>query len=236
SICVPPLEDITEDYWQKKLCQKEQLALAFEIGAYCFEDNTGCPPKAYMPSYLFEKNISVSPRDNEEAMLVQRWLHSTPPEIFPEKSKTKKTPKSWRQIEIPKTSPMTSGKHRLMHFQRIDNRYPGDPNCPETWQGWKELEESLTPSTMRDEIRLTRILIQYCDTEDEAVLTELKDWFKDMNEIQRTVMAKNICDLALHSCDTKLLEPYKKIYGAIKEYDIAAKSDSMKKYLEDAGL
>jgi len=74
-------------------------------------------------------------------------------------------------------------------FLRHGNRKPGDPVCPETWQGWKELEESLSPSTMRDEIRMVRILIQYCDTEDEAVLQELKDWFADMNELQRTVMA-----------------------------------------------
>jgi hypothetical protein len=76
-------------------------------------------------------------------------------------------------------------------FVGLGNHTPGDPNCPETWEGWKELEESLMPSTMRDEIRLTRMMIQYCDTEDPAVLDELTEWFSGMNEIQRAVMAKN---------------------------------------------
>ncbi|MDD3469348.1 MAG: hypothetical protein PHE53_05130 [Thermoguttaceae bacterium] len=73
--------------------------------------------------------------------------------------------------------------------------YPGNPNCPETWQGWKELEESLTPSTMRDEIRMTRIVIQYCDTEDSKVLDELTEWLQNMSEIQRVVMVQNVMNL-----------------------------------------
>jgi len=82
-------------------------------------------------------------------------------------------------------------------FLRHGNRKPGDPVCPTTWQGWKELEESLMPSTMRDEIRLTRMLIQYCDTEDQAVLKELKEWFGNMNEIQRASMTWSIRKRAL---------------------------------------
>ena len=107
-------------------------------------------------------------------------------------------------------------------FLRHGNRKPGDPVCPETWQGWKELEESLLPSTMRDEIRLTRILIQYCDTEDEAVLQELKDWFADMNELQRTVMANNFGDrISWHSSRyTKVLPQVQEIHRAIHEYDV----------------
>jgi len=124
-------------------------------------------------------------------------------------------------------------------FVRHGNRKPGDPVCPETWQGWKELEEVLSPSTMRDEIRLTRMLIQYCDTEDDAVLKELEEWFTDMNNIQRTFMAKNIFDLAWGAWEarnTNLLDPYSKIYATINEYDVVAKPEYMKKYLAVAGL
>ncbi len=119
---------------------------------------------------------------------------------------------------------------------RQGNRYPGPPNTPETWQGWKELEESITPSTMRDEIRLTRILIQYCDTKDEKVLDELKEWFVGMNEIQRTCMAKSICDRARGCYGTELLAPFRELYKAIREYDIAAKSESETEFLQKLGL
>ena len=54
---------------------------------------------------------------------------------------------------------------------------------------------------MRDKIRLTRISIQYCDTKDDDVLNELKEWFGGMDEVQRTVMAKSIRDLATNVQD-----------------------------------
>ncbi|MDR1483622.1 MAG: hypothetical protein LBT09_02240, partial [Planctomycetaceae bacterium] len=66
--------------------------------------------------------------------------------------------------------------------------YPDDPNLPVDWQGWKKLEESFEPSTLRDEIRWTRICVQYCSTGNEKVLDELKTWLDKMNPIQRTVM------------------------------------------------
>jgi hypothetical protein len=62
---------------------------------------------------------------------------------------------------------------------------------PKDWEGWKKLEESFESSTLRDEIRWTRICIQYCSTGDEKVLDELKTWLAKMNPIQRTVMVNN---------------------------------------------
>ena len=106
------------------------------------------------------------------------------------------------------------------HFVRHGNRKPGDPVCPTTWQGWKELEDSLSPSTMRDEIRLTRIIIQYYDTQDEKVLTELKEWFADMNELQRWSMIHSIWKRESLSRMKDALNPsFRDIYHAIREYD-----------------
>jgi hypothetical protein len=76
-------------------------------------------------------------------------------------------------------------------FLRYGNRYPGYPNLPRDWEAWKKLEESFESSTLRDEIRWTRICIQYCSTGDEKVLDELKTWLEKMNPIQRTVMVNN---------------------------------------------
>jgi len=105
-------------------------------------------------------------------------------------------------------------------FLRRGNRKPGDPVCPATWQGWKELEDSLSPSTMQDEIRLTRIIIQYCDTQDEKVLTELKEWFADMNELQRWSMIYSIWEREGLSRMKDALNPsFRDVYHAIREYD-----------------
>ena len=114
-------------------------------------------------------------------------------------------------------------------FLQRGNRKPGDPICPETWQSWKELEESLSPSTMRDEIRMTRIIIQYCDTKEETVLKELKEWFGKMNEIQRMVMAESFRHRTENVFIQRnyvnnaedLVRPFRDIYRAIREYDLA---------------
>ena len=109
-------------------------------------------------------------------------------------------------------------------FLRYANRKPGDPVCPETWQGWKELENSLTPSTMRDEIRLTRMLIQYCDTKDEKVLVELKKWFAIMNDWQRKSMASSLSQRMDQVVRYEnLASSFQKFYQAIQEYDTIPK-------------
>jgi hypothetical protein len=169
--------------------------------------------------------------------LIEQWYHNTPKKIFPfvveDKYLYKIRPPDRRDgIKILGHSPW--------QFITLGNRYPSDPNAPETWQEWKQLEESITPSTMRDEIRLTRILIQYCDTKDEKVLEELKEWFDSMNEIQRTVMAKNIGDLAEKAhisgrVDT-LLPLFRDIYRAIRKYDIAARTMVSRTRMNAGGL
>jgi len=125
------------------------------------------------------------------------------------------------------------------YFVRHGNRKPGDPVCPETWQGWQELEESITPSTMRDEIRLTRMLIQYCDTQDKTVLDELKKWLTDMNELQRWSMINSVLDKAKKGYEGKdiLKSSFRDLYHAIREYDIiSAKSESDIEWLKQLGL
>jgi hypothetical protein len=112
------------------------------------------------------------------------------------------------------------------------------------------------PSTMRDEIRLMRILIQYCDTTNEAVLMELKEWFGGMNEVQRVCMARSLRELAQDSrhigsgylgrsnvSDPK--EQYRadfifpmlcEIYKMVREYDVEPITKDHKAYLRDLGL
>jgi hypothetical protein len=43
--------------------------------------------------------------------------------------------------------------YKLKYILRIGNRYPGYPNLPKDWRGWKNLEESFKAGTLREEIR-----------------------------------------------------------------------------------
>jgi len=242
----PPLEDIRHVFWEKLLGELEadgiKCTMCFTTKRLYVDPRLSHTCPTVMERILYH-DILIKPRLKKEMDLLNQWLDKSKQEHLPVVGLTNNTPSFKYPFSNNQFSANDGNKiivggegHNPWLFIRIGNRKPPAHLCPATWQGWKELEESITPSTMRDEIRLTRILIQYCDTEDAKVLTELKEWFAGMNEVQRTVMAKNVCDLAWGAHGTKLYEPYKKIYTTVKEYDIAPKPDHLKKSLEDAGF
>ncbi len=236
--CLPPLEDIHDPFWQNAMKDAPPDGVPFVIRMTSGIEN----------GVFRSQIVKIVHRPAKEIKLIEKWYKDTPTDFFPKLHKYRmpiedaygdvyallKLPNAeeYQEIHTHNLPPMSS-----RYFTTLGNRYPGPPNAPETWQGWKELEESLTPSTMRDEIRLTRILIQYCDTEDDAVLSELKEWFSDMNEIQRTVMAKSLRDRA-EGCygNEKLLPPFREIYKAIREYDVVPVPESKVKHLRNLGL
>ena len=238
AVNVPSLVDLNALFWEKHLANlstgDEKFSFCIDFKAYCAKGSGGGDSQPIL--HTLEMPIMMKQRPEKEMALIQKWNKT----LFDylESEQFQKSGVFGPKDNMPKNVAIKNDKFSHWYFVRMGNLYPNTSDIPGTWQGWKELEESMTPSTMRDEIRLTRMLIQYCDcdTEDAKVLTELKDWFKGMNEVQRTVMAKNVCDLAWESRGTKLYEPYKKIYATVREYDIAAKPDFMIKYLIDAGL
>jgi hypothetical protein len=195
-------------------------------------------------------NVRIKLRSADEMALIEQWYQSTPESLWPKIAKytaplpgCKETgflqyfgrhsePKNWIKAD---GAQFTFGERKLTpwDFVRLGNRYPSDPNAPETWQGWKELEERITPSTMRDEIRLTRIFIQYCDTKDESVLEELREWFVEMNEVQRTCMTNMILGRSRSSI---LQASFRDLYHAIREYDTAVKRDNETTWLKQQEL
>ena len=202
SFQVPPLEDLYQDaFWeeQQKELKDHPDGLSFEFGVEFMH------PRLYPPDWQQEvseksekfskdnpnwlssdvelrdrieewttgrtqltQNVTVKFRNDKEMEMIDQWYQNTPKRYFPVIVEKKYIRKNSRV-------PVSFRDTPWWKLINIGNRYPGAPNAPETWQGWKELEDSITPSTMRDEIRLTRILIQYCDTEDDAVLKELKE-------------------------------------------------------------
>ena len=225
----PPLEDLYQDdfFWGTTLKElkdhPEGLPFGFGIGCPALQINNGFLPGA--SGLALEVTIKL--RNEEEMAMIEQWYHDTPKEFFPEIYQQASRGNSI--IKIPgegifrqrRRGELLNVDDRLWHCMALGNRYPGEPNIPKTWQGWKELEERITPSTMRDEIRLTRILFQYCETEDKEVLNELKEWFAGMNEVQRTCMAKSIRDRFTFST----WPLFGDLYKAIHEHDVTAKTD-----------
>ena len=253
SINVPPLEDLNEPFWEKhlkhlpELGKNETFSLCVAFRPHCITSQAYERSKFQSPfdfQFTFETPLEMKLRPEKEMVLIRNWLENTPKELLPIKTgndnPTKKVPPMTSQGPFfPKIENIfvKGEKVTQSQFMWSDNRYPAYLNAPETWQEWKELEDSLTPSTMRDEIRLTRILIQYCDTEDANVLKELKDWFTDMNEVQRTAMARSLRDRAVDCYgNDKLLPPFREVYKTIREYDMVPPYEGGDKHLRNLGL
>jgi len=233
----PPLEDLYQDvFWEKvwKELKENPEGLSFEFGIE-FVRPWMEGDKVPVPRARLTKEVTIKLRNEKEMAMIDQWYHNTPSEFFPGKIENlylSKVPlKGIRKVSKKKILGQNPWK-----FINMGNRYPSDPNAPETWQGWQELEECLTPSTMRDEIRLSRILIQYCDTKDEAILKELKDWFNGMNEVQRMVMAKSLRDRVSGFRTTNLFPLIQEVYNMVREYDVVAISESREKLLQNLKL
>jgi len=229
----PPLEDLYQDkFWteiQKKLKENPD-GLSFDFGIEFASPRVAGEP--YSKRARLTQEVKIKLRNDKEMAMIDQWYRNTPKALFPKFVQGEHLLKVTPQKLLFRSSKKILG-HEPWCFIPISNRFPGDPNNPTTWQDWQDLEESIVPSTMRDEIRLTRILIQYCDTKDDTVLRELKDWFDGMNEVQRPVMAKSIRDRAAF---TYSVFPTPPVYKAIREYDVIPIPENRKKYLRVIGL
>ena len=70
---------------------------------------------------------------------------------------------------------------------------PSIINAPATIQGWRDLESSLAPSTMRDEIQITRMILEYYNSnenEQDKKLLEIETWLKSLPPVQSSFFAK----------------------------------------------
>ncbi|MDR1483941.1 MAG: hypothetical protein LBT09_03860, partial [Planctomycetaceae bacterium] len=172
------LEDLYDPFWldvQKNLSQQgNEMEFRVEFLPYM------TPIEAQR---IFKEKIRILPREKNEMKLLNDWYQNTPKHLFPELNSDDiyNTRRSQKWLRKKLKGERVGDKIFVMSR----NLYPGYPNLPKDWQGWKKLEESFEHGTLRDEIRWTRICIQYCSTGNEKVLDELKTWLDKMNPIQR---------------------------------------------------
>jgi len=241
AVSVPPLEDMKEPFWEKLFNHPEdgdgKVAFCMNFTAYSDRSHYGDDDRK-MIQLTLETPIVVKQRHEKETALIQKWNETLAD--FLESEEFRETGIIGAKSDMPKNTVVKNEKFSHWHFFRTCNFCPNTSDIPETWQGWKELEDSLTPSTMRDEIRLARILIQYCDTENEAVLKELKEWFDDMNEIQRAVVIASFLRHLPGGCFNEspdlLFPPLSKIYKTIREYDVVPIPKGNERQLRNLGL
>ena len=238
SISVPPLEDLHTPGWEEFVkdfpMEGKKLTLEYTINACVAKDSSGREGKRRV--FKLTHEFVIKQRIPEEMALIEKWYQEMPNSFFPGVVKDRQgIPKQkiwiggWVKKEaFDEQTPEEERKKLIVAFHRTGNRYPTYPNAPVTWQGWKELEESLKPSTMRDEIRMTRICIQYLQTRDDSVFKELKEWFAELPEPQRTVMTSDVLARATNCYGTNLLTPLGHVYRAISEYYVPQEESTLK--------
>ena len=163
------------------------------------------------PKGVFEKKIVLTRRPETETKRFDEWFASTPVELWPEREKTRddatfKFPPKFTRArnvngeEVGGRKIRASGRSGVWldrfaktfdvwNFVRCGNRKPSDPNNPVTVDGWRNLEAEFSPSTVRDEITLTRLQLEYYNAEDgtetDVALDRLIAWFNTLDPTQR---------------------------------------------------
>ncbi|MBR4835176.1 MAG: hypothetical protein IKU86_12740 [Thermoguttaceae bacterium] len=191
----PPLEDWNAPFWKalrEKLRDKPEGVPCKLSVDNLYRDQDG---RRQIESVEFQ--IVVKPRPNDETERLQRWYDATPPKLFPIHRWGYKVPRA-NELKSSGASDIEIGDRAYdpWLFIRVGNRKPSDPNNPTTLAGWRRLEAEFAPSTLRDEITLTRLQIEYYDaTEGEAsdaALKVLADWLRARPEPQRVALTESL--------------------------------------------
>jgi len=194
----PPLEDLENPFW-KALIEKmppEGITCQLQLEYYYHTKTRGNDLSEYRNVKVVQ-DIHIKPRPEKEMQLLTKWYKNTPKKLFPKVDRNRKIPHN-ADLKASAWSNIWIGWRRYdpWMFIRLGNRKPSDPNNPTTIDGWRELEAGLAPSTMRDEIRFTRMQLEYYAAPDEKTSQVAKeafvDWLKLLPEVQRNVMITSL--------------------------------------------
>ena len=184
---VPPLEDWNAPFF-KELREKLRDApdgVPVQLSPGSFASPDGEP---------LSVPLVVKERPASETRRLEDWLAATPERLLPIIDEANR--KRLRSEELP---PNPRGGVRVAGrsfdpraFVRFSFRKPNRPNAPRDLDGWRKLEAEFSPSTLRDEIVLTRLQLEYYDAPNgeasDAALQTLVDWLQSRPEPQRDVL------------------------------------------------
>jgi len=200
-----PLEDWNAPFWKElreKLRDNPDGVLC-KLGV----NNTYRDKNKKIRFETLEVEILVKPRPNDETERLQRWFDATPSKLFPvvegvlppgaPYDPRRKVPRQeWLKSSGRSDIEIGGKSYDPWLFVRKGFRKPSDPNNPTTVDGWRRLEAEFAPSTLRDEITLTRLQLEYYDADEgeasDAALKALVDWLARRPEPQRAVLSQSL--------------------------------------------
>jgi hypothetical protein len=154
--------------------------------------------------------LVVKERPDAETRRLEDWLAATPERLLPIIDEANR--KRLRSEELPpnpRNGVRVAGRSfDPRAFVRFSFRKPNRPNAPRKLTDWRKLEAEFSPSTLRDEIVLTRLQLEYYNAEDgeasDAALKTLVDWLQSRPEPQRDVMSATLLENSDHFRKTPL--------------------------------
>ena len=235
----PPLEDYNAPFW-KELRKNLPVAggscqLRFSLTTTEIRDDLS----RVNSSHDVVLDLWVTPRSAKETQLLEGWLNSTPVGLLPNDVGDRKEPKIQGNVDRKdkiseeildlrmeclqgsEESKIKIGENRWdpWLFIRTGNRKPSDPNNPTTLAGWRHLEKSLEPSTLRDEVRFTRLQLEYysasSQSKREEARKELVDWLHSLPQAQRVSMVSSLKSKENQFRNTKLQKGYFELINAL---------------------
>ncbi|MDO4628408.1 MAG: hypothetical protein Q4C70_04425 [Planctomycetia bacterium] len=231
----PSLEDWDQPFWRN--LRENMPAEGVDIRLrFCFPH-----PWSRDEEIPVETVVRVKPRCAKETEQITDWYQSTPKAFFPEvqfslkswlqgvQEETGHWKRKWVLIglseeDLPETwkypisLPNADGSETAYNpwfFMRVGNRKPFGDGVPRDLKAWRTLEESWTPGTLRDEMKMTRLIIDAHEkiavsslpenvstrkfrtepeyrTELDAIFASTYEWLETLPKIQQYVLLKSI--------------------------------------------
>ncbi len=212
----PPLEDWNDPFWRavrKRLATdgRVEIQVSFDFlrtlekaAPAPSKDSgaMGCAAAWETIEKRVEKKIVLKRRPEAEMKRLDAWFAATPKEAFPERVDVEKgagykIPSMEKIAEESRSAVEIAGKKYSPRLVvRCGARKPSVPNNPATLDGWRKLEAEFSPSTLRDEITLTRLQLEYynatTEAETETALKTLVAWLDALPGPQRAALVASI--------------------------------------------
>ncbi|MGN0911664.1 MAG: hypothetical protein ACI4NV_09675 [Thermoguttaceae bacterium] len=204
----PPVEDWNTPFWKalrdKVTPEGIKCSLTFNYSS------------SAQRSVCYE--FLMKSRPEGEMSLLEDWVKASSDKYLPYDTVGRKI---WKRLGKKSTNQISLGvnKYNVSSFVRLGNRKPSDPNSPTSLKGWRELEASLAPSSMRDEIHLTCLLLEYYGSITDKGKAEssqkIADWLESLPDPQRVVLSSYLVTDGEILCDESLKDDYYKLTRAI---------------------
>jgi hypothetical protein len=224
---LPSLADINDPFWISAFKEPPEANDKFILtirgtikkdNITYFDDMVNC-------------RLKINPRSKKSMELISDWYKNSPsiydvsPEFPSIKFWSKDRSDHYRAVRIPiywengkiwEVDPDVSIRYTY-------TLYPHGSLCPNTWEGWKKLEDTFENGTLRNEICYTRLRIQYYVTNDKKVLEEFKKWLAEITHLEREFIIKCAYQRMLSSAgpgfEKWIADRSKEIYEIMKPFE-----------------